>query len=1186
MINNRYILDKKIGEGRSKVFLCSDNQAGGKKLAIKILANPNADRNEVNSFREEYYILKKLSHPNIINVYELGCVITSDDDGISYGSFFFTLDYFEGISLDNIVFDPGQLNELIKQICSVLFYLHQSNYIYYDLKPENILVDFNAQVPEIKFIDFGFAEHLPDTQNYQPKGTAQYIAPEILKKQPHDFKVDIYSFGILLYKLIYNKYPFDVEDELKIYKAHLESDFEFPELKFNSSLAGVLKKILAKDPLERYDSVLKILVDLQIPITNSITKDFLPAKIFSSRRDVLAMLKKYITDDSTHEVFSIRGYESMGKTFLAEELARIYEDVILLSESHVHTGMEFIRSLMRKIYYHEPSHRTLSERTRNDLANIIDKQNEINAEELKMTFYRLASESDFILVLDGFNLFDEISQELFRELIPILQMNGRRVILTEESEWDYSSEYLNNLQEINISPFTDTNLTEYLAKSFYSQYPAEELRKLILRYADLLPGSIEGFVKDIHLFGIIDYKTGYPELDTREEAVHLLKSSHNEIYEARLKILDDSELDFVKHLSLFEFPVHFEILRDLLGFKGIEENQVIVNLEKKNILQHYQFNREPVFSSSGLKKYIYSTIKNVSELHGNVAFKLREGKAKIGRVELARQFELAGLYDEGYEILKLEIESAEIQSAHSYQKQILLRLLEIPLGIKTINEIKFKLCQVYSNLNDHPAVLKLSDELEGDKLSPELQSDLRLLKGKALYGTGDLVNARELFYNELEVTHNEAKRIKILIELSYIEYDLTGFDKARQLCDDVLSTPAADFEDRGRVFNLIGLIAHSHQNDFDGALENFIRASEMYEKAGLPLSKLKIEINIGNILFISGKIQEGVEYWLKAKETNLSVGNMEYEALIIMNLGALSFNQGNYEEAEENYLKARNVFISIGNKLNYSSLLINLSEIYIETSAFEEANKCLLELNRTLYRMDNYELEADTHFTFGKFYFYLGDFEALSLTVEDYEKIFNKIVLSDRYYNNLSSLKLLTKLNGPDENLIEEFRRVIGNFLEFDDKYNFTKFSFILIGYLMKHNYNKDALDEIMNDALIGCCKENIVHEAERLYWLSVLANSDNNISLAPPNEYLNDAYTIMESQSISDLTWKILFALTEFYKSRGHEVKFIEYNNYLKGVINFIIQQIKNVNLRSKYLNKPERKSALKKIDLWEGNV
>ena len=203
MINHRFEIIRQIGKGRSEVFLCKDFEISRKEVAVKFLPR-NVDNNELLSFRNEYFLLQNLDHPNIIKAFDFGETVKVDQaEPIDVGSHFISLEYFDSVELFKFKYlkDERNLKEIIKQLCSVLYYLHQSNYIYYDLKPENILVSSISDTPQIKLIDLGLAEFIPYRSYTTIKGTAEYIAPELLKNEPHDFRVDLYSLGILLYKI-------------------------------------------------------------------------------------------------------------------------------------------------------------------------------------------------------------------------------------------------------------------------------------------------------------------------------------------------------------------------------------------------------------------------------------------------------------------------------------------------------------------------------------------------------------------------------------------------------------------------------------------------------------------------------------------------------------------------------------------------------------------------------------------------------------------------------------------------------------------------------------------------------------------------------------------------------------------------------------------------------------------------
>jgi eukaryotic-like serine/threonine-protein kinase len=181
MINNRFKIIRKIGEGRSSVYKCTDLRSEY-YYALKI-TSPSMPDEEFNKFADEYYTIQKLNHPGIIKAYESGTVFESSREDVAAGSRYILLEYFDGVELSEMDSIPeNQLREIIIQTASVLQYLHQSYYIYYDLKPENILVSQADGKLLIKVIDFGFAR-ITNGEEKTTRGTAEYIAPELLKNE-------------------------------------------------------------------------------------------------------------------------------------------------------------------------------------------------------------------------------------------------------------------------------------------------------------------------------------------------------------------------------------------------------------------------------------------------------------------------------------------------------------------------------------------------------------------------------------------------------------------------------------------------------------------------------------------------------------------------------------------------------------------------------------------------------------------------------------------------------------------------------------------------------------------------------------------------------------------------------------------------------------------------------------------
>jgi serine/threonine-protein kinase len=239
ILGNRYEIIKKIGEGgMARVYKAKDNLLN-RFVAIKVLKSElNDDLDFVNKFDKEAKAAASLSHPNIVNVYDVG-----EDDEIKY----IVMELLEGTTLkDIIISDPEYLdnNEIIDiayQVASALEHAHENNIIHRDIKPENIIIDNNNSV---KVADFGIARAVTTSTIVNTKrvlGSVHYSSPEQARGGVVDKRTDIYSLGILIYELATKRLPFDGDSEISIALQHIKGQVLKPS-EINENYHQVLKK--------------------------------------------------------------------------------------------------------------------------------------------------------------------------------------------------------------------------------------------------------------------------------------------------------------------------------------------------------------------------------------------------------------------------------------------------------------------------------------------------------------------------------------------------------------------------------------------------------------------------------------------------------------------------------------------------------------------------------------------------------------------------------------------------------------------------------------------------------------------------------------------------------------------------------------------------------------------------------
>ena len=262
-INDRYEIIRSIGEGgMANVYLAEDTILN-RKVAVKILRGDLAsDEKFVRRFQREAISASSLSHPNIVEMYDVG-----EDDG----KYFIVMEYVEGKSLKSLIKKRGGLTlpeaiDIMLQLTDGIACAHNSYIIHRDIKPQNIIILDDGRV---KITDFGIAQALNRhelTETNSVMGSVHYLPPEQANGTGTTIKSDIYSLGIVMFELLTGKVPFKgenaVEIAIKQMKDPMPSVREYKE-SIPQSIENVILKATAKNPKNRYDSVLEMQEDIK-----------------------------------------------------------------------------------------------------------------------------------------------------------------------------------------------------------------------------------------------------------------------------------------------------------------------------------------------------------------------------------------------------------------------------------------------------------------------------------------------------------------------------------------------------------------------------------------------------------------------------------------------------------------------------------------------------------------------------------------------------------------------------------------------------------------------------------------------------------------------------------------------------------------------------------------------------------
>ena len=260
-LQDRYEILGRIGSGGMSVVYKAKCHTLDRLVAIKVLKEEFAsDENFVSKFKMEAQAAARLSHPNIVNVYDV-----VDEGNLHY----IVMELIEGITLKSYIEKKGFLENkeaigIAIQVAQGIAAAHEQHIIHRDIKPQNTIISRDGNV---KVADFGIARAVSSqTMNATAVGSVHYISPEQARGGYCDERSDIYSFGITMYEMVTGRVPFEGDNTVAVALAHLETPITPPSQLnpvVSSGLEQIILKCTQKKPDRRYSSIGDVITDLR-----------------------------------------------------------------------------------------------------------------------------------------------------------------------------------------------------------------------------------------------------------------------------------------------------------------------------------------------------------------------------------------------------------------------------------------------------------------------------------------------------------------------------------------------------------------------------------------------------------------------------------------------------------------------------------------------------------------------------------------------------------------------------------------------------------------------------------------------------------------------------------------------------------------------------------------------------------
>ena len=311
VVADRYHITKKLGEGGMGAVYLGEHVKMGRKSAIKVMTQAMVhDPDAVSRFNREAANASRISHPNVCQIYDFG----ETADGLIY----LAMEFIEGCALTDLIDQEGALVPvraaiILRQAADALQAAHDLTIVHRDLKPDNIMIITGKDGEDIvKVVDFGIAKAMAGDESGQKVtktglvvGTPEYMSPEQLSGDKLDGRSDIYSLGLVLYRMLTGVLPFQADSAQETMIKRLTDDptplvESRPDILFPAKMQAVLDRALARSVVNRYQNAAEFgrdtmdaVAGLAVPSTRV---DVAPASVATQMmsEDHVANLTKHV----------------------------------------------------------------------------------------------------------------------------------------------------------------------------------------------------------------------------------------------------------------------------------------------------------------------------------------------------------------------------------------------------------------------------------------------------------------------------------------------------------------------------------------------------------------------------------------------------------------------------------------------------------------------------------------------------------------------------------------------------------------------------------------------------------------------------------------------------------------------------------------------------------------------------